>query len=86
MALHGPLPRRGALSPPLPRVDRGDVPEEGSVARSERFAVAGTPTECAAAIRRLTDAGATSVVLVPQGEQDDQIRRAAREVLPILRT
>ena len=67
-------------------VDRGDVPEEGSVARSERFAVAGTPTECAAAIRRLTDAGATSVVLVPQGEQDDQIRRAAREVLPILRT
>ncbi len=67
-------------------VDAGDVPPSGSVERIERFAVAGTAAECAAAIRRLVDAGATSVVLVPHGDEDEQIRRAAREVLPLLRT
>lgn len=66
-------------------VDPGDVPTPGSVERSARFAAAGTAAECAASIRRLVDAGATSVVLVPHGDEDDQIRRAARDVLPLLR-
>lgn len=66
-------------------VDPGDVAPPGSAARIDRFAVAGTAHDCAAAIRRLIEAGATSVVLVPHGDEDEQIRRAAREVLPLVR-
>jgi 5,10-methylenetetrahydromethanopterin reductase len=56
-----------------------------SAERVERYAIAGTPQHCAAAIRELYRAGAQSVVLVPQlADQDAQIRRAAREVLPLL--
>jgi alkanesulfonate monooxygenase SsuD/methylene tetrahydromethanopterin reductase-like flavin-dependent oxidoreductase (luciferase family) len=56
-----------------------------SAERVERYAIAGTPQYCAAAIRELYRAGAQSVVLVPQlADQDAQIRRAAREVLPLL--
>lgn len=66
-------------------IDPGDVPAPGTIGRAERFAAAGTPADCAAALRRLADAGATSVVLVPHGDEDEQVRRAAREVLPLLR-
>jgi alkanesulfonate monooxygenase SsuD/methylene tetrahydromethanopterin reductase-like flavin-dependent oxidoreductase (luciferase family) len=53
--------------------------------RIERFAVAGTAAQCAAAIRRLGAAGATSVILVPQGDDASQLERAAAEVLPLVR-
>ncbi len=53
--------------------------------RNGRFAVSGTPADCAKAIRAFTAAGATSVILVPQNDDDEQTARAAREVLPLLR-
>ena len=53
--------------------------------RARRYAVAGTAADCAAAISALADAGATSVILVPQHDDDAQLRRAADEVVPLLR-
>jgi 5,10-methylenetetrahydromethanopterin reductase len=51
-----------------------------------QLAVAGTPDDCAAAIYRLGEAGADSVVLTPLPEQpEDQIDTFAREVLPLLK-
>ncbi len=56
-----------------------------SVQRTDRYAIAGTPPHCAASIRELYSAGAQTVVLVPQfDDQEAQIVRAAREVLPLL--
>jgi alkanesulfonate monooxygenase SsuD/methylene tetrahydromethanopterin reductase-like flavin-dependent oxidoreductase (luciferase family) len=63
----------------------GVAESASSAERVERYAIAGTPQHCAAAIRELYYAGAESVVLVPQlPDQEAQIRRAAREVLPLL--
>jgi len=53
--------------------------------RARSFAVAGTPADCAAAIARLSAAGASSVVLVPQHDDDAQLELAARELLPLVR-
>ena len=53
--------------------------------RAARYAMAGTPADCAAALVRLRDAGATSVVLVPQHDDDAQLVRAAREIFPLVR-
>jgi alkanesulfonate monooxygenase SsuD/methylene tetrahydromethanopterin reductase-like flavin-dependent oxidoreductase (luciferase family) len=52
----------------------------------DRLTVAGTPSECAAAIRRLLDAGADSVVLFPMPSDrcEDMVRAAATDVLPRL--
>ena len=63
----------------------GGVEVTGAAERAHRYAVAGTPAECAAAIAQLRDAGATSVILVPQHDDDEQLARAAREVVPLLR-
>lgn len=54
----------------------------------DRFAVAGTPEQCAASVRGLADAGADSVVFVPPGDPQlavTQITLAAGELLPLLR-
>ncbi len=53
--------------------------------RIDRFAVAGTPAECARAIDALIEAGATSVVVVPQPlDHEDQLRRFTADVLPLV--
>jgi len=58
--------------------------------RINRYAVAGTPADCATAIDALVAAGATSVVVVPRaddpGAQDAQIRRLVTDVVPLLST
>jgi alkanesulfonate monooxygenase SsuD/methylene tetrahydromethanopterin reductase-like flavin-dependent oxidoreductase (luciferase family) len=47
--------------------------------------VAGDPASCAAAIQRLAEAGADSVVLAPVGpDPSRQVEMLAREVLPSL--
>jgi len=49
------------------------------------IAVAGDPRDCAAAIGRLHAAGASSVVLVPIGDDHDaQLERVATDVVPLL--
>lgn len=53
--------------------------------RMQRYAAAGTPAECAAHLRSLRDAGATSLILVPQHDDDEQLVRAAHDVVPLLR-
>jgi 5,10-methylenetetrahydromethanopterin reductase len=59
-----------------------EVPDADVV---RRYAVAGTPDDCAAAIRALERAGAQSIVLVPAGHDiEAQLTRAAREVLPLI--
>jgi alkanesulfonate monooxygenase SsuD/methylene tetrahydromethanopterin reductase-like flavin-dependent oxidoreductase (luciferase family) len=51
----------------------------------DQLAVAGTPGECAAALRALTDAGADRVILLPRaGEEQAQIEQFARDVRPLL--
>jgi alkanesulfonate monooxygenase SsuD/methylene tetrahydromethanopterin reductase-like flavin-dependent oxidoreductase (luciferase family) len=50
------------------------------------LAVAGTPDDCAAAIYKLGEAGADSVVLTPLPDQpEDQIDTFAREILPLFK-
>ena len=51
----------------------------------DQLAVAGTPDQCVAAIERLVEAGADSVVFVPiMGEKLDAIQRIADLILPRL--
>ena len=56
--------------------------------RIDRYAVAGTPTDCARAVDALVAAGATSVVVVPRVDdpaaQDAQIRRFVTDVVPLV--
>jgi 5,10-methylenetetrahydromethanopterin reductase len=53
--------------------------------RIERFAVAGTPADCAVSIDRLVAAGATSIVVVTNSpEPEAQVQRLVRDVLPLL--
>ena len=57
----------------------------GDAERIDRYAVAGTPADCAAALRRLTDAGATSLIVVPQmADHEHQLQRLVEDVLPLL--
>jgi alkanesulfonate monooxygenase SsuD/methylene tetrahydromethanopterin reductase-like flavin-dependent oxidoreductase (luciferase family) len=90
-----PLEARSAVQPSLDLFSSDGVDTRlaalgvteavSSAERTDRYAVAGTPQHCAAAIRELYRAGAQSVVLVPQlADQHAQILRAAREVLPLL--
>lgn len=54
-------------------------------ARADRYAVAGTPTECARAMERWLRAGATSVVIVPcADDHEQQVSRLVHEVLPFV--
>lgn len=54
--------------------------------RADRYAVAGTPAQCARAIERIVAAGATSVVFVPQPlDHEAQLDRVVREVFPLVR-
>ena len=82
-----------------PQVEQPGIAEEvtalaaeGGVARLteqmpdewlDRMAVAGTPEECAAAIRALGEAGADAVVLVPL-TPDVDAQALGRELLPLL--
>lgn len=56
--------------------------------RVDRYAVAGTPADCARAVDALVASGATSVVVVPRADdpsaQDAQIARFVREVVPLV--
>ena len=52
---------------------------------ADRYAVAGTPTECARAMERWLRAGATSLVIVPcADDHEQQVSRLVREVLPFV--
>lgn len=54
-------------------------------ARADRYAVAGTPTECARAMERWLRAGATSLVIVPcADDHEQQVTRLVSEVLPFV--
>ena len=73
----GPIDGRLAKLGVEERVDGPD--------RVQRFAVAGTPAECASSIDRLVDAGATSVVFVPAGaHHEPQLMRAMADVVPLV--
>jgi 5,10-methylenetetrahydromethanopterin reductase len=63
----------------------GPVVEVADEDRATRYAVAGTPGECATALAALRRAGATSIVAVPQpDDQEQQVVRLARDVVPLL--
>ncbi len=66
----------------------GIVEEVADADRVDRYAVAGSPADCARAIDALVTAGATSVVVVPQAgngrDQDAQVRRLVVDVIPRL--
>jgi 5,10-methylenetetrahydromethanopterin reductase len=72
-----PLRRAGMPLPPESEHDFETLTRE--------LAVAGDPASCAAAIQRLAEAGADSVVLAPVGpDPSRQVEMLAREVLPSL--
>lgn len=66
----------------------GTVEHVDAADRIERYAVAGTPADCARTVDALVTAGATSVVVVPSArsgaEQDAQVRRFVTDVVPLL--
>ena len=68
------------------RLAKLGVVESVAVAdRIDRYAVAGTPFECARAIDALVAAGATSVVVVPQPlDHEAQLHRFTADVLPLV--
>jgi alkanesulfonate monooxygenase SsuD/methylene tetrahydromethanopterin reductase-like flavin-dependent oxidoreductase (luciferase family) len=69
--------RSSGLYPEPMRLAPADMRELG---------VFGDPASCARAIGRLAQAGATSVVLVPLGEDPDaQVERLGAEVVPLVR-
>jgi 5,10-methylenetetrahydromethanopterin reductase len=77
--------RDGGMYPNLVRL--GGVPVEGDVDDSavESVAIAGAPEECAAAVARLAAAGASTVVVVPVGDDaDEQVERLSADVAPLL--
>src|SRR5262249_13882497 len=47
-------------------------------------AIAGTPRECAAMIRQIFDAGFERLALIPIGDVRIELRRLARDVLPLI--
>jgi len=74
--------RDGGMYPNL--VERAGVEAPGEIDDEAvgRVAVAGTGEECADAVRRLGDAGADSVVVVPAGDDPSaQLKRFAQAVL-----
>lgn len=63
----------------------GIVEQVAAPDRIDRYAVAGTPADCARAIDALVAAGATSIVLVPQPlDHEAQLRRFVDDVLPLV--
>lgn len=77
--------RDGGMYPNLVRL--GGVPVEGDVDDSavESVAIAGAPEECAAAVARLAAAGASTVVVVPVGDDaEEQVERLSADVAPLL--
>ena len=63
----------------------GGSGDEHGADRISRYAVAGSPAQCIASIGELVEAGATSVVLVPQlPDHEAQLTRAMREIVPAL--
>jgi alkanesulfonate monooxygenase SsuD/methylene tetrahydromethanopterin reductase-like flavin-dependent oxidoreductase (luciferase family) len=77
--------RDGGLYPRL--VEHGAIPPTVGSADVARVAIAGTPSECAGAVRQLARAGATTLMVMPVGEDRiDQVERFAREVMPLCQT
>ncbi len=76
---HYPLPRELAgLSGPPARLEEAKLPE-----LSARISVTGDPAACARAIEELFAAGASDVILVPQGDEPlHEIERLASEIAP----
>lgn len=50
----------------------------------DQFTASGSPDQCAAAVRRLAEAGADSVVLVPFKTGADEVARLGAQILPAL--
>lgn len=89
-----PALRKWALSEhyPWPRQLAGlsreptELREDQVAELAHRVCVAGNSAECARALKRLFQAGADDVLLVPQGEDVmGQVERLSAEVLPLLR-
>jgi 5,10-methylenetetrahydromethanopterin reductase len=77
--------RDGGMYPNLVRL--AGVPVEGDVddGAVESVAIAGAPEECAAAVARLGAAGASTVVVVPVGDDaEEQVERLSADVAPLL--
>jgi hypothetical protein len=52
---------------------------------AEQVAIAGTAQDCARGVMRLAAAGASSVVVLPIGEDaDEQLERLSSDVLPLV--
>lgn len=82
----GLLPEADALRSAA--VDDADFARRLPAEWIDRVTVAGTPAECAQAAHRLFDAGVDHLVLLPgtnHADWDEQIDRAGRELLPLLR-
>ncbi|HEX2622273.1 MAG TPA: LLM class flavin-dependent oxidoreductase [Phototrophicaceae bacterium] len=70
----------------LERGGRAELEQHMPDAWINELAIAGTPQECAAAVRRLIAAGADAIVFVPPLDQGrEQLDLIAREVLPLVR-
>jgi 5,10-methylenetetrahydromethanopterin reductase len=66
---------------------RSGFPEADAVqpADVDRVAIAGTPAECAKALLRFADEGASTIVVVPVAEDPvEQLARFAEDVLPLV--
>jgi alkanesulfonate monooxygenase SsuD/methylene tetrahydromethanopterin reductase-like flavin-dependent oxidoreductase (luciferase family) len=78
--------RDSGLYPGL--VAAAQVPPDGPVDEQAvaRVAIAGDADECARGLAALAGAGATSVVLLPVGDdRDGQLEALGRDVLPLVR-
>lgn len=81
-ALSGVFPRLAELAG-IPRGATGPLDDE--TLRS--IAAIGDPHDCAAALRGWAEAGAATVVLLPRApDGEQQVRRFAADVLPLLRS
>lgn len=77
-----PFPRELAGLPAEPT----PLPQEQLAAVAERTCAAGDPAACAQAIASLHEAGASDVILMPQGPDPvAELERVAGEVAPLLR-
>lgn len=75
-----PLGIEADINALLEKGGRERLEQEMPDAWIDQMAIVGTPDECAASIRRLMDAGANSVVLVPEHLGIDGLEQAAKVI------
>jgi alkanesulfonate monooxygenase SsuD/methylene tetrahydromethanopterin reductase-like flavin-dependent oxidoreductase (luciferase family) len=77
---HYPHPHElaGLPGPPL------ELPDEQLRELAPRVSVAGTPAACAGSIAEFREAGATDLLVMPQGDAETELPRLMTEVIPRL--